>query len=149
MALQFGTISFSDPIKLAQWSPEHGSGLYCVCVLSHEWKPVPYQPIFFGVSSNLADQDLPSEQIALESWSAHASGPSKLLVAHAHLAEFSEDYLMLFERQLIAQYQPPCNHWETLPGMVVPQLERASRSGKKQGHLPAVTAQGQLEKVYA
>lgn len=147
MALQFGTITFSDPVKLTQWRPDHGSGLYCVCVLNRTWKPVPYQPIFFGLAKNLAEQNLLSEQITLESWSAHASGPNKLLVTHAHLPEFSDDYLMLFERQLIAQYQPPCNHWETLPDMVASQP--VARSAKKQGHLSAVPTRGQLEKVYA
>jgi hypothetical protein len=39
-------------------------------VVNQDWQPVPFQPIFFGVTNNLADQDLLREQVALDSSAA-------------------------------------------------------------------------------
>ena len=126
MTLQFGTITFSDPVKLAQWRPESGPGLYCVCMVDRNWHPVPYQPIFFSLAHNLAVEDLLGEQVALESWAAYAGESSKLFVAHAGLPYFSAGELLLFERQLVAQYQPACNHWEALTQLAFPMQRRTN-----------------------
>ena len=148
MSLQFGSITFTDPVKLAQWRPESGKGLYCVCVANREWQPVAYQPIYFGIAKNLAEDDLLAEQVALESWTAHAGAPSKLLIADAHMPYFSVDDLLLFERQLVAQYQPPCNQWETLSALVVPAQRQSNVVAKYDRVALAVTPK-QLEKKYA
>jgi hypothetical protein len=148
MSLQFGSITFADPVKLSQWRPANGVGLYCICVVNQDWKPVPFQPIFFGVAGNLADQDLLGEQVALESWSAHASSPAKLLVTHAHLPHFSDDQLGLFEQQLIMQYEPPCNIWERLPAFSLP--EQGSTDVKaKYDRMSSAATRSEWEKKYA
>lgn len=148
MSLQFGSITFTDPIKLSQWRPARGAGLYCICVANRAWKPVPYQPIFFGVTRDLADPELLHEQVALESWGAHASSGNKLLVAHVHLANFSQDQLSLFEQQLIAQYEPPCNYWEQLPQMTLPANSLGDVLAKDD-NLALVRTKRKLEKKYA
>ena len=148
MSLQFGSITFSDPVKLAQWRPESGQGLYCVCMVNREWHPVPYQPIFFGIAHNLAEEDLLGEQVALESWTAYAGVPSKLLVAHAGLLYFSADELLLFERQLVAQYQPACNHWETLTELAFP-TQHHTNVLVKYDRAPLALVPVQMEKKYA
>jgi hypothetical protein len=148
MSLQFGSITFSDPVKLAQWRPESGKGLYCVCVANREWQPVAYQPIYFGIAQNLAEEDLLAEQGALDAWAAHAGAPNKLLIVGTHMPYFSVDDLLLFERQLVAQYQPPCNHWETLPDMVAP-AQRQSNVLTKYDRVALAVAPKQLEKKYA
>jgi hypothetical protein len=148
MPLQFGSITFSDPVKLAQWRPESGKGLYCVCIADRAWQPVPYRPIYFGVAKNLAEEDFLTEQVALKSWAAHAGATSKLLVTHADMPYFSFDDLLLFERQLVAQYQPPCNHWETLPDLVVP-AQRQSKVLAKYDRVGLAVVPKQLEKKYA
>ena len=148
MSLQFGYITFSDPVKLAQWRPASSKGLYCVCIANREWRPVPYQPIYFGIAKNLAEEDLLVEQVALDSWTAHTETSSKLLVAHASLPYFSPDDLLLFERQLVAQYQPPCNHWETLATIVLP-AQRQSQVLAKYDRAPLAVVSEQMEKKYA
>jgi hypothetical protein len=148
MSLQFGSITFTDPVKLAQWRPTEGAGLYCICVVNQDWKPVSLQPIFFGVADNLADQDLLREQVALDSWAAHASSPSKLLVTHAHLPHFSDDQLGLFEQQLIAQYEPPCNLWERLPAFSLPE-QRSADAVAKYDRMSSAATQNNWEKKYA
>ena len=148
MSLQFGSITFSDPVKLAQWRPASGRGLYCVCFADREWRPVPYQPIYFGNAENLAEENLLAEQAALDSWAAHVSSPSKLLVAHANLSCFSADDLMLFERQLVAQYQPPGNHWE-VPAAIVLPAQRQSNVLTKYDRASHIAMPEQWEKKYA
>jgi hypothetical protein len=148
MSLQFGSITFTDPVKLSQWRPASGAGLYCICLVNQQWQPIPFQPIFFGVASNLADIDLLHEQVALESWSAHANSPNKLLVAHAHLPHFSEDQLSLFEQQLIARYEPPCNLWDRLPEFLLPEQHRNDVLAKYD-RSPSEATQSELEKNYA
>ena len=147
MSLQFGAITFSDPVKLAHWRPESGSGLYCVCMLDRDWHPVPYQPIFFGIAHNLAAEDLLREQVALESWAAYADAPSKLFVAHAGLPYFSADELLLFERQLVAQYQPACNHWEALIQLAFPMQQRTNVLVERDRAAARVAARPNGEKV--
>ena len=148
MPLQFGTITFSDPVKLAHWRPDVVAGLYCVCVANRNWQPVPYQPLYFGIAKNLAEEDLLGKQVALESWVAHAITPNKLLVAHARLSHFSEDDLLLFERQLVAQYQPACNHWDVLPTLEIP-AQRKSGMLTKYDQVPLALVPEQKEKKYA
>ena len=148
MSLQFGTITFTDPVKLAQWRPDNVAGLYCVCVANRDWQPVPYQPIYFGIANNLADEDLLGDQVALDSWAAHAAAPNKLLVAHASLPLFSDDDLLRFERQLVAQYQPACNHWDALPTLEIP-TQRKSGVLTKYDQVPLALVPEQKEKKYA
>lgn len=148
MSLQFGSITFTDPIRLSNWRPASGAGLYCICVANRAWKPAPYQPIFFGVTRDLADPELLREQVALESWGAHASSANKLFVAHAHLPNFSQDQLSLFEQQLIAQYEPPCNYWEQLPRMTLPAHELDDVHATDD-NVPLVATKRKLEKEYA
>ena len=148
MSLQFGSITFTDPVKLAQWRPDNVAGLYCVCIADREWQPVPYQPIYFGIAKNLAEEDLLSNQRALDAWTAHAEAPSKLLIAHASLPYFSPDDLLLFERQLVTQYQPPCNHWETLATIVLP-AQRQSQVLAKYDRVPLALVSEQMERKYA
>ena len=148
MSLQFGSITFSDPVKLAQWRPASGKGLYCVCIINREWQPVAYRPIYFGIAKNLAEESLLAEQVAFESWTAQVGSPSKLLVAHASLPYFSFDDLLLFERQLVAQYQPPCNHRETLQNWIVP-VQRQSKILAKYDRVSLEVVPKQLEKKYA
>lgn len=146
MSLQFGSITFTDPVKLTQWNPASGPGIYCICVANHKWSPVPLQPIFFAASKDLADQELLREQVALESWRTQVSSSNKLLVAHVHLPEFSADQLGLFEQQLIAQYQPPCNRWDPLPAMSLPAQRRSGVLAPKD---PLPVMQSEMEKLYA
>lgn len=148
MSLQFGSITFTYPVKLSQWRPAIGAGLYCICLTNREWKPVPFQPIFFGVAGNLADQDLLHEQVALESWNAHASAPNKLLVAQSHLPHFSDDQLRLFEQQLIAQYEPPCNVWERLSEISLP-ANRYTDDLATHDRWSLIATQSEMEKKYA
>jgi hypothetical protein len=148
MSLQFGSITFADPIKLAQWRPASGAGLYCICVINKEWKPVPYQPIFFGVTGNFVERDMSCEQVALESWSAHASSPTKLLVAHVDLPHFSSDQLELFEQQLIARYEPPCNNWKRLPEFTLP-MQRRNGVLAMNDDPSSIATQSDLEEMYA
>lgn len=148
MSLQFGSITFTDPVKLAQWRPDDVAGLYCVGIADRQWQPVPYQPIYFGIAKNLAEENLLGNQVALESWSAYTEAPSKLLVAHASLSYFSLDDLLLFERQLVAQYQPPCNHWEAPTAIVLP-AQRQTQILAKYDRVPLVLVSEQMERKYA
>lgn len=148
MPLQFGSITFTDPVKLAHWRPNAVAGLYCVCIADRNWRPVPYQPLYFGIAKNLAEENLLGEQGALDAWSAHAGSPTKILVAHAGLAYFSMDDLLLFERQLVAQYQPVCNHFDAPPQLAIP-AQRQSDVLKKYDRVPLTVVTDIKERKYA
>ena len=148
MSLQFGSITFTDPVKLAQWRPDNVAGLYCVCIANREWQPVPYQPIYFGMSKNLAEEDLLGNQVALESWAARATTPNKLLVAHAGLPYFSVEDLLLFERQLVAQYRPACNLFDVPPDLSIP-AQRKSDVLTKYDRVPLALVSELKERKYA
>jgi hypothetical protein len=148
MSLQFGSITFTNPVKLAQWRPDDVSGLYCVCVANRNWQPVPYQPLYFGIAKNLAEENLLGEQVALDAWTAHAGSPNKLLVAHAGLPYFSMDDLLLFERKLVAQYQPACNHFDVPSDLSIP-LQRKSDVLTKYDRVPLAVVTEIKERKYA
>ena len=51
--LSFGTLQFSDPHALALDALPATAGLFAILVPNYEYRPDPYEPIYFGESANL------------------------------------------------------------------------------------------------
>ena len=101
--------SFSYPELLFAAKPQQLPGLFAIQVINPSWKPLPYEPIYFGESDDLGSVSLMYHP-AFERWSAHPGivDGGLLYVSYLWLtrgAEFREHV----ERALIARYRPPCN----------------------------------------
>jgi len=101
--------SFSYPQPLLASKPPELPVVYAVQVMNLTWKPLPYEPIFFGESENLARTGLVFHP-AFGRWSAHPAivDGERLYFSYLWLprgAEFREHV----ERSLIARYRPICN----------------------------------------
>jgi hypothetical protein len=124
MSIEFGGITFTDPVKFEEWAPKLGPGLYCICVHDQDWRPAPFRPIFIAQAPNLAEDGLLQFHPALSEWSSIAGGAEHLLVCDAYLPQFSPDFLTLFERRLIMGYRPACNSIDALPEIKLPRKPR-------------------------
>jgi len=104
--------SFSYPELLFASKPPQLSGLYAIQIVNPTWKPLPYEPIYFGESDDLSRIGLVFHP-AFERWTAHPAvrDGGNLYVSYLWLARGAE-FREHVERTLIARYRPACN-WFT------------------------------------
>jgi hypothetical protein len=104
----YGGYSFSYPELLLASKPPRLSVVNAIQVLNLAWKPLPYEPIYFGESEELERDSLVFHP-AFERWRAHLAvlEGSHLYVSYLWLPRGAERESI--ERALIARYRPPCN----------------------------------------
>jgi hypothetical protein len=52
--MRFNDCVFSEPIRLAEWTPPRCAGLYAILIVDSNWAPKPFQPLYFGEFGNNA-----------------------------------------------------------------------------------------------
>jgi len=108
--MTYGGWSFSYPEHLLASNPPQLAGLYAIQVINPTWKPLPYQPIYFGESDDLASVGLGADHPAFDRWCVHPGvrDGGHLYVSYLWLPR-GEEFREHVERTLIARYRPICN----------------------------------------
>ena len=106
--MMYGGWSFTYPELLLASHPPQLAGLFAIQIINPAWKPLPYQPIYFGESEDLSRESLVFHP-AFERWSAHPAvlDGGSLYVSYLWLAR--PEMRELIERGLVARYRPSCN----------------------------------------
>ena len=105
----YGGYSFSYPEPLLASKAPQLPVVYAIAIMNLKWKPLPYEPIYFGESEDLTRESLAFHP-AFERWSAHPAvrDGGRLYVSYLWLPRSAESREHV-ERTLIAQYRPVCN----------------------------------------
>ena len=127
--MTYGGWSFSYPAPLLDSSPPQLSGIYAIQVINLAWKPLPYEPIYFGESDDLSRVGSTSVQSGfavhpeLERWSAHPAvrDGGNLYVSYLWLHRGAELRKHLV-RTLVARYRPTCNTCTSPLGEAIEEL---------------------------
>jgi hypothetical protein len=114
--MTYGGWSFSYPEPLLASAPPQLSGLYAIQVINLTWKPLPYEPIYFGESDDLSRVGLTAVQPAFvahpafERWCAHPAvrNGGSLYVSYLWLHRGAE-FRKHLARTLVGRYRPTCN----------------------------------------
>ncbi len=109
--LSYGTLQFTDPTALVRDTLPFTAGIYAVLVPNYEFRPVPYEPIYFGQAANLRAA-VGTHHLAYSRWRWHPRGRSGLFVAWVPMPSSTEDWRRYNEDQLVRQYNPVCNRDE-------------------------------------
>lgn len=104
-SINYGGLVFTNPVPMAYALPPHDPGLFAIQVRSLSYGPLPYQPIAFGASDNLAGVVFETDP-AIERWRAHRLADAGLFVSYCMLRYQSESYRDSMLAELAAQYLP-------------------------------------------
>lgn len=107
----YGTLQFTDPVPLAPEVLPSVAGVFAVVVPNYEYRPVPWEPIYFGQSPNLRGA-VGTHHAAYGRWRWHPRGRSGLYVAYAAMPSSTEDWRRYNQQQLVKQYNTVCNRDE-------------------------------------
>src|SRR2546423_913954 len=102
-SINYGGLTFTNPVPLSYALPPHDPGLFAIQVRSLSYGPLPFQPIAFGAAENLASVMLEAHP-DLEQWQAHRLAASGLFVSYCLLRYESAGYRGAMEVDLAAQY---------------------------------------------
>lgn len=108
-AIRYGGWTFSMPASFPDVTPPSCAGLYAVQVINTEWMPLPFEPIYFGHSANLAACVVAVTHVAFGRWIAHPKAGMGLFVAYAALPCTSDEVLRSIVNGLVATYRPSAN----------------------------------------
>lgn len=109
--ISYGTLQFTDPLAFGSDAIPATAGLYAILVPNYEFRPSPYEPIYFGESANVRAA-IGTHHVAYNRWRWHPRGRSGLFVASVAMPSSTEDWRRYNLRQLVTQYQPACNRDE-------------------------------------
>ena len=109
--ISYGTLQFTDPAPFWPDALPPTAGLYVILVPNYEYRPAPYEPIYFGSSANMRAA-VGTHHVAYSRWRWHPRGRSGLFVAYVAMPSSTEDWRRYNEAQLVKQYQPACNRDE-------------------------------------
>jgi len=109
--ISYGTLQFTDPQPFGPDALPQTAGIYVVLVPNYEYRPIPYEPIYFGESANMSAA-VGTHHLAYSRWRWHPRGRSGLFVACVAMPSSTEDWRRYNMRQLIDQYTPACNRDE-------------------------------------
>jgi hypothetical protein len=109
----YGGWSFTYPELLLASRPPQLSGLYAIQIINPAWKPLPYQPIYFGESEDLSRVGLVFHP-AFARWCDHPAvrDGGSLYVSYLWLQRGAAVREQI-ERNLIERYRPSCNFLPT------------------------------------
>lgn len=108
-AVRYGGWTFSMPASFTDARPPACAGLYAVQVVNTEWLPLPFEPIYFGASANLAARVVAVTHLAFGRWIAHPRAGMGLYVSYAALPCVGDDVLRNLCDGLVATYRPAAN----------------------------------------
>jgi hypothetical protein len=108
-AVRYGGWTFSMPASFPDARPPECAGIYSVQVINTEWLPLPFEPIYFGSSANLAARVVAVTHIAFGRWIGHPKAGMGLYVSYAALPCTSDEVLANLVSGLIATYRPAAN----------------------------------------
>ncbi|HTS20635.1 MAG TPA: hypothetical protein VMN79_02390 [Casimicrobiaceae bacterium] len=106
--MAYGGYSFSYPQVLLGTKPPKLPVVYAIQVVNLAWKPLPYEPIYFGENDDLESEGLAFHR-AFERWRAHETVRDGGLLYVSYLWLPRGDERESIVRELIATYRPPCN----------------------------------------
>jgi hypothetical protein len=109
--ISYGTLQFTDPVPFGPDALPSTAGVYAILVPNYEFRPAPYEPIYFGESANMRAA-VGTHHLAYNRWRWHPRGRSGLFVACVAMPSSTEDWRRYNEAQLIKQYTPACNRDE-------------------------------------
>lgn len=101
--INYGGLLFTNPVPLAYALPPNDPGLFAIQVRSLSYGPLPYEPIAFGASANLADIVLEAHP-DFEVWRSHRLAAAGLFASYCLLRYESEGYREAMQADLTAQY---------------------------------------------
>ncbi|MEO5699067.1 MAG: hypothetical protein ABIS17_17200 [Casimicrobiaceae bacterium] len=104
-SINYGGLVFTNPVPVAYALPPTDPGIFAIQVRSLSYGPMPYQPIAFGASDNLAAVVFETDP-AFERWQAHRLAGGGLFVSYCMLRYQSESYRDSMLAELAAQYLP-------------------------------------------
>ncbi len=108
-AVRYGGWTFSMPASFPDATPPSCAGLYAVQVINTEWMPLPFEPIYFSHSANLAARVIAVTHIAFGHWIAHPKAGMGLFVSYAALPCTSDRVLCDLVNGLVTTYRPSAN----------------------------------------
>jgi hypothetical protein len=109
--INFGTLQFTDPQPFAPDALPSVAGIYAILASNYEYRPTPWEPIYFGESANLRGT-VGTHHPAYNRWRWHPRGRSGLFVAQLAMPSSTEDWRRYNQLQLVRQYNPACNRDE-------------------------------------
>ena len=103
--MRFNDCVFSEPIRLAEWTPPRCAGLYAILIVDSNWAPKPFQPLYFGEFGNNAPRQAILNQ--------HGAMLSRFAGKDLWVATFPMPFSTLQQRwalrnELVWAYNPIC-----------------------------------------
>ena len=123
----YGTLQFTDPVPLAPEVLPSVAGVFAIVVANYAYRPVPWEPIYFGQSPNLRGT-VGTHHPSYGRWRWHPRGRSGLYVSWVPMPSSTEDWRRYNEQQLVKQYNTVCNRDETTDAQTQALREIGSRS---------------------
>lgn len=108
-AIHFGGALFEGPYPIGEWTPPASAGIYCLMVPDPRRAPLPYRAIYFGQSSNFAEQGFPAADDGYASWLLIADYELSIHIAGHWMRWSTLEERQALERELIRLYKPECN----------------------------------------
>jgi hypothetical protein len=105
---------FSEPSPFNSANTIPSQGIYAILVRDEGYTPRPFQIIYFGESDKLARRVNPLHE-SYEEWVRQARGAA-LYVAFYNTAGTPNRQRKELQKQLIEDYNPPCNERNAEPG---------------------------------
>jgi hypothetical protein len=107
-SINWGGRIFTAPTPFTQIQllppPPSAGGVYLISTLDYDWRPLPHRPIYCGETGSFRERcNVRHEHY--QDWLRAASG----LIYISFLYAATESDRRAVERDLIAQYSPPCN----------------------------------------
>jgi hypothetical protein len=103
--IRFNDCFFSEPTRLAGWTPPKCAGLFGIFVADPNWAPKPFQPLYFGEFGNNAS----AATLFTECQSLFARSSGRMLLVAALPLPFSTtSQRRALRSELIHAYNPVC-----------------------------------------
>ncbi|MFP3983106.1 MAG: hypothetical protein ACLFV2_05385 [Desulfurivibrionaceae bacterium] len=109
MSIYFGEHFFSEPERLTSWKPPYIAGIYAILVDDPTVTPVPFRPIYFGETNNMAEPGLIQNHPLHDCWYNQTGSVYRLFITVYEMPDSTPFERQQVEAGLIRQYRPICN----------------------------------------
>jgi hypothetical protein len=106
--INYGGMMFTYPVPIAALFMPPDAGLYVIQVTNNDYTPMPFQAIYFGQGSKLAEQKL-LEHPRYAQWSSHPLAAQGLHVSFFPTGTTPETTRLEFTARLLGEYLPQWN----------------------------------------
>ena len=107
-SIKYGGWSFTHPTPLGPDLLPTEPAIYAIQVPNSHWGPLPFEPIYFGESCDLADRGVDAWHHALLRWGLHPRGKNGLYVSFLALPFMGKQLRQRLEARLMEQYRRSC-----------------------------------------